>query len=268
MQQQHKSASIPKKRRFTPEVEDYVTGLLLEQYSPEQIVGAAKLQGHGCVSHERIYQYVWKDKKQGGALYLQLRTEGKRYRKRGAAKDRRGCIAGRVGIAERPAVVEERIRVGDLEIDTVIGKNHQGAIVTTRDRASGMLKMIKVQSRDSKILAKETIRALESWKPYLKTMTSDNGKEFALHRAISDKLNLNFYFAEPYHSWERGSNENLNGLIRQYFPKKTDFSTITKTQIKYGELKLNNRPRKRFGFHTPNDIFNQLIKNQEVALVA
>jgi len=173
-----------------------------------------------------------------------------------------------VGIAERPAVVEERIRVGDLEIDTVIGKNHQGAIVTTRDRASGMLKMIKVPSRDSKILTKETIRALQDWKPYLKTMTSDNGKEFALHRTISDKLNLDFYFAEPYHSWERGSNENLNGLIRQYFPKKTDFSTITKTQIKYVELKLNNRPRKRFGFQTPNDLFNQLIKNQEAALVA
>jgi len=125
-----------------------------------------------------------------------------------------------VGIAERPAVVEERIRVGDLEIDTVIGKNHQGAIVTTRDRTSGMLKMIKVPSRDSKILTKETIRALQDWKPYLKTMTSDNGKEFALHRTISDKLNLDFYFAEPYDSWERGSNENLNGLIRQYFPKK------------------------------------------------
>jgi len=159
---------------------------------------------------------------------LNLRTEGKRYRKRGAAKDRRGCIVGRVGIAARPAVVEERIRVGDLEIGyRHPDKNHQGAIITTRDRASGMLKMIKVQSRDSKILTKETIRALESWKPYLKTMTSDNGKEFALHRTISDKLNLDFYFAEPYHSWERGSNENLNGLIRQYFPKKTDFSTIT-----------------------------------------
>jgi len=212
--------SKSKKRRFIPEVEDFVIGLLNDQYSPKAIVGVAKVQAHGSVSNEYIYKSVWKDKKQGGSLYLHFRTADKQYRKRSAAKDRRKCVVARVGIAQRPLVFDERIRVGNFEIDTFIGKNHQGAIVTINDRASGILKMIKVESRNSKILAKETINTIQGWKPYLKAITSHKRKEFVLHRAISDKLNIDFFFAELYHNWERGSNENLNGLIMQFSKKQ------------------------------------------------
>jgi IS30 family transposase len=259
----------PKAILLTTEVMDYVKEYLKEDYSPEQIVGMAKKDGKACVSHERIYQHVWKDKKQGGNLYLHLRTQGKRYRDRGSSKDRRGIITGRVDIAKRPPEVEDRDRLGDLEIDTIIGRNHQGAIITINDRASGMLKMIKVKSREADLVARKTIKALKEWKPILKTITADNGKEFAFHQRIKDQLQIDFYFATPYHSWERGSNENLNGLIRQYIPKKTDFNLISHQYVKYVENKINNRPRKRFGFNTPIFQFNQLIKSQEkVAFVA
>jgi len=257
----------PKNVAFTEKIEEYVNGLLAEKYSPEQIVGVARRDGKICVSHERIYQHVWANKKQGGALYLHLRTEGKYYRKRGNKKDRRGIIPARVDISERPPIVEKRERIGDLEIDTIIGKNHQGAIVTINDRASGKVKMVKVKSKDASLVASKAMKVLEEWKPYLKTITSDNGKEFSMHQMISEKLNVDFYFAKPYHSWERGSNENLNGLIRQYIPKKTDFTTLTNKYIKYVENKLNNRPRKRFNFESPNKVFNKFINQQKVAFV-
>jgi IS30 family transposase len=257
----------PRKIIFTGSIKAYVESKLEKKYSPEQIVGEARKENLPCVSHERIYQYVWSDKKHGGVLHSHLRTEGKRYRKRGNKKDRRGIITDRVDIEQRPIIVEQRERAGDLEIDTIIGKNHKGAVVTINDRASGKLKMVKVESKDATLVAKATIQALADWKDQLKTITADNGKEFAMHKMISTGLNIDFYFAKPYHSWERGSNENLNGLIRQYIPKKSDFTNITNDQIKYIEEELNNRPRKRFNFETPNTIFNQLITNQKVAFV-
>lgn len=257
----------PKKRYLTVAVENYIVLNLEQKYSPEQIVGTAKKEGICCVSTERIYQYIWENKRQGGKLYQHLRTQGKRYRKRGAAKDKRGLITGRVDISRRPNVVEDRKRVGDLEIDTIIGKNHQGAIVTINDRASGLVKMKKIDSKNAAQLTTETITILHEWKPYLHTMTSDNGKEFATHQMISKALGIDFYFARPYHSWERGSNENLNGLIRQYIPKQTDFRTISDEYISYVENELNNRPRKRHNFETPNNIFNQLINQEKVAFM-
>lgn len=246
----------PKKAVFTEEIKTYVKLKLGQKYSPEQIAGEAKKDGSLCVSHESIYQYVWKDKHQGGDLYKNLRTEGKRYRKRGSKKDKRGIIKNRVDIDQRPKDVELRERLGDLEIDTIIGQNHKGAIVTVNDRAIGMLKMKKLDSKDAEKLAEATIEMLQDWLPHLKTMTADNGKEFAEHQAISEALGLSFFFAHPYHSWERGSNENLNGLVRQYIPKKTDFSTITDEYVQFVEDELNNRPRKRFNYESPNYMFN------------
>lgn len=257
----------PKKKHFTKEVEEYVTEWLGKFYSPEQIVGQANKESVDCVSPESIYQYIWNDKRRGGKLYKKLRTGGKRYRKRGAAKDRRGMIKGRVDISLRPPVVEDRQRLGDMEIDTIIGKGHKGAIVTINDRVTGLLMMKKLDSKDAGSLARATIQLLEQWKPYLHTITSDNGKEFAEHQTISKELDVDFYFARPYHSWERGSNENLNGLIRQYIPKKTDFSTLDPAYIKYVENQLNNRPRKRHNFESPNTIFNQLINQTKVAFI-
>lgn len=246
----------PKKVVFTDEVKTYVSAKLEQQYSPEQVAGEAKKKGVLCVSHERIYQYVWEDKRQGGELHKNLRTQGKRYRKRGFKKDKRGIIKDRIDIDQRPKEVELRERLGDLEIDTIIGQNHKGAILTINDRSVGMVKIKKLEGKNAEKLTEAAIEVLQDWMPHLKTITADNGKEFADHKAISKALGVSFFFAHPYHSWERGSNENLNGLIRQYIPKKTDFSTITDEYIQFVEDELNTRPRKRFNYESPNHMFN------------
>ena len=194
--------------------------LLKEDYSPEQVVGTLKKVGKDTVSIETLYQYIWKNKKQGGTLHKHLRNQGRRYRKRGNSKDNRGVIQNRVDIDKRPKVVEERSRFGDLEVDLIIGKNHKQAILTINDRASGMLKMTKVKSKKAEEVSRAIVEQLQDWKPYLHTMTADNGKEFAEHLFVAEELNIDHYFAKPYHSWQRGSNENLNRLVRQYLPKK------------------------------------------------
>lgn len=244
--------------RFTPLIVQYVDDRLKEDLSPEQIAGEARLKGVDCVSYETIYEYVWENKKQGGTLHTHLRNKGRKYRKRGAAKDTRGILRNRRDISHRPDIVDEKKRIGDFEIDTIVGKNHKGAMVTTNDRVSGLVKIRKVSSREATNVLKATVEALYEYKDILHTITADNGKEFAAHQTISQVLDVDFYFARPYHSWERGANENTNGLIRQYFPKKTDFKTITVKQVQEVEDKLNNRPRKRLGYKTPLDIFNQL----------
>ena len=248
-----------KKRYFTEAIQERVDKGLEKKLSPEQIVGLAKMKGENCVSHERIYQYIWADKKQGGGLYEHLRTRGKKYRKRGSLKDKRGKIQGRIDIEERPKIVEKRERFGDFEIDTIIGKDHKGAIVTINDRATGLLKMRLLGSKNAEILADKTIEILKPYQNVLHTITSDNGKEFSAHQKISLGLECDFYFAKPYHSWQRGSNENLNGLIRQYIPKKTDFRMLSEKFIQWVEDELNNRPRKRLGFYSPNQIVNQKV---------
>ncbi len=257
-----------KHKRFTPEIEHQVKELLVEDYSPEQVVGYYRNKGVFCVSHERIYQYIWEDKKRKGDLYTHLRRQGRKYRKRGNSKDNRGIIKGRIDIENRPDIVEKRIRFGDLEVDLIIGANHKSVIVTINDRASGVLKMKKVKSKNAKLVAQAIKDLLEEWMPYLFTITSDNGKEFAAHKDIAEYLNIDFYFAKPYHSWERGSNENLNGLIRQYIKKKTDFRTLSDEYVKSIETKLNNRPRKRFNFKTPIFVMEKLLFNQSVAFIS
>lgn len=254
--------------RFTDSVKNDIEALIEEDYSPEQIVGTLKKRGVPTVSHESIYQHIWKDKKQNGLLHTHLRRKGRHYRKRGSNKDSRGIIRGRVSIDQRPPIVEKRERFGDLEVDLIIGKNHKEAIVTINDRASGVLKMKKVASKESDIVANAINDLLADWMPYIHTITSDNGKEFAAHETVASKLNLDYYFAHPYHSWERGSNENLNGLIRQYIPKKSDFSKLSDEFIKTIEDKLNNRPRKRYNFETPIFVMEKLLFNQNVAFVS
>lgn len=243
----------PKQIRLTDTIKSYIDQKLAEKFSPEQIVGRAELEGLDMVSHERIYQYVWEDKKKGGGLHEHLRSKGKRYRKRGALKDKRGIIPNRKHISERPVIVAEKSRIGDLEIDTVIGKNHKGALVTINDRKTNMVKIRKVAGKNAEDVKLATIGALADW-PFIKTITSDNGKEFAQHQTIAKALNVDFFFATPYHSWERGANENTNGLIRQYIPKQTDFDHITDEYVQFIEKELNNRPRKKHGFLTPNEV--------------
>lgn len=248
-----------KRNDLTLEIKERIKEYLYQELSPEQIVGVCSKNGLPCVSTESIYQHIWKDKKEKGNLHLSLRTSGKRYRKRGNRKDSRGILNNRKLIEDRPSIVDLKQRFGDLEIDTIIGKNHKGAIVTINDRATGILRMKKIKAKESELVKQATIELLENWKPYLFTITSDNGKEFAMHQEISMALGIDFYFANPYSPWERGANENLNGLIRQYIPKSTSLEEITIERIIEIQEKLNNRPRKRFNFETPNYMFNRKV---------
>lgn len=255
----------PKAVRFDAEVRERVEAMLAEDFSPEQIVGRCRLEGLGCVSHERIYQHVWADKRRGGDLYTHLRRKGRKYRKRGAGKDGRGIIRDRVPIDSRPAVVDEKKRFGDLELDTVIGRNHKGAILTVNDRATGLCWLALLDGKESEPLKNALINMLSPLKGVIKTATADNGKEFAAHREIAAALGIDVFFAHPYHSWERGANENMNGLIRQYIPKKSSFENLNDEDIQLIQNKLNNRPRKRLNFLTPIEYFcrnfEQLTEN-------
>lgn len=261
-----RKAAKHKHKRFDEQMEQRVEALLKQDYSPEQVKGYCDKIGVDCVSHERIYQHIWADKKAGGDLYCHLRRRGKKYRKRGSSKDTRGLIVNRIDIDQRPAIVEEKSRFGDFEADTIIGKNHQGAIVTLNDRASGFFKMKKVEKRTAELVKNAIIEMLEPFKELILTMTADNGKEFAMHEQIAQALGLDFYFAKPYHSWQRGANENLNGLVRQYIPKKADFSEYDDEYIDAVNLKINQRPRKRLDFENPIFVMQKLT-NQKVAFV-
>lgn len=210
------------------------------------------------ISHELIYQHIWRDKQKGGSLYKHLRNRGKKYNKRANKSAGRGLIPNRVGIEERPAIVDKKIRVGDFELDTIVGAHHKGAIMSAVDRRTkktylGLLDRVTAYETASSI-----INQLSSIGEHVHTLTSDNGKEFAQHEKIARKLKASFYFANPYHAWERGLNENTNRLVRQYFPKGTDFTKITHEQVKYVEYLLNNRPRKSLNFNTPDEVFYQL----------
>lgn len=158
-------------------------------------------------------------------------TKGKRYAKRGQAKEHREQIPGRVGIEHSPEAVERKERFGDLEIDLVVGKGHKQALLTINDRSTDMLFMDKVESKEVERIEEKTVELLRDWIPLIHTMTSNNGKEFARHQNIAEKLTIDFYFALPYHNWQRGANGNLNGLVRQYFPKDMDFRTIEKQRF-------------------------------------
>jgi len=257
----------PKYKKTTPELKQQIVTLLEQDYSPEQVNGFMKKNNQQTLSYESIYQMIWKDKKAKGTLHEHLRRKGRRYRKRGSSKDSRGKIVGRVGIEKRPKEAEERKVFGHFELDTIIGKDHKGAIITLNERASGMLWMRKVEAKDAEIVIKKLAEMLEEIRPYLRSITGDNGKEFAAHQFITDEY-CDFFFANPYSPWERGSNENLNGLIRQYLPKKSDFNNYTEEQIKEIETKINNRPRKRFGYETPIFVMENLLFNPKVAFVA
>ena len=247
--------------KLTDAVKEVIVSGLSKQWSPEQIAHKAAKDGVTCVSHERIYQFVWQDKQEGGSLYQNLRSQGKKYRKRGAEKDKRGCIKDRVSIHDRPAVVAEKSRIGDWEGDTIIGKDHQGAILTTNERFSGYVLLAKLQGKNATELATTMTEILLPHKDRCLTMTFDNGKEFARHADITQHLGVPVYFADPYASWQRGANENTNGLVRQYIPKKTDFDTITPQRLQEIQDLLNNRPRKRLDWKTPNEVFNPISQN-------
>lgn len=260
---QHKYKSRMRYRnhhvKFTSELRTQVDILLKKDYSPEQITGFLRSRGFETVSHEIIYQYVWEDKRHGDKmLYTHLRRRGRHNRKRGALTDRRGLIRNRVDIDERPRIVDEKVRFGDLEIDTIIGKNHKGALLTINDRVTGLVWIRLLRGKEAAPLTEAAVNALRPFMDQIHTITADNGKEFSLHEEIARNLKVFVYFAKPYHSWERGANENSNGLIRQYFPKGMDFGHITREQVMRVQNILNSRPRKRFGYMTPKEKYKSL----------
>ena len=224
-------------------------------WSPEQISGHLRQEAGFQISHERIYQHVWSDKLAGGELYRHLRHSHKKRRKQYGSQDKRGQIRNRVSIDERPEVVLEKSRIGDWEIDTMIGKNHQGALITIVERVSKFTLIKKVDSKQADVVTQATIALLEPYVDKTLTITADNGKEFAKHETIAQALNTNVYFAHPYRSWERGLNENTNGLIRQYFTKGSSFENITNFEIEKVMNRLNHRPRKSLNFRTPHAVF-------------
>ena len=216
---------------FTETIKQKAEELLKNDYSPEQVKGECNDNGIKIVSHERLYQHVWEDKKNGGVLHVHLRRRGKKYNKRGSSKKSGGQIKDRVSIHKRPSEVNKKERFGDLEIDTRIGKGHTGAIVTINERRTSWMSAKLIPVRSAKWTEEITIDALRPLKDYIHTITADNGKEFSNHKTIADSLGIDFYFADAYSSWQRGANENLNGLLRQYIPKKTDFTELTQDQI-------------------------------------
>jgi IS30 family transposase len=242
-----------------------VEKLIRMDWSPEQISLWLKSFTSIRVSHEWIYQHILKNKAAGGDLHTHLRCR-KIRRKRYGTYSRRGQIVDRTSIDERPEIVDSRSRIGDWELDTIIGKGHQQAIVSLTERKSRYTLIQKVERKTAQCVTNAIISLLKPFSEYVITMTSDNGKEFADHKTIASKLDADFYFAHPYASWERGLNENTNGLIRQYFPKKHDFTTITQKEINQVMHKLNNRPRKCLGMKTPNQVF--LGINPTVALAS
>lgn len=250
--------------KMTPETIGYIECKLAQEHSPEQIAERMKLDPgwHGpAVSHERIYQHIWQDKAHGGILYTHLRIGGtKQRRKRRNSRDMRGMIKNRVGIKERPNIVERKIRIGDWEGDTVVGKNHQGALVTLVDRKSKLTRIGKVDRYTAEAVEITIIGLMKLLPRRNYTLTVDNGKEFANHESVAQTLQIKVYFAEPYSAWQRGLNENTNGLIRQYVPKGSDVRSLTDCQVQHIMDRLNNRPRKSLGFLTPNEVFYERKK--------
>lgn len=244
--------------KMTPEMILTIEEKLRMDWSPEQISGWLKKHGRAHVSYETIYKHVWADKKKGGTLYKHLRHSGKKYNKRSKGTAGRGCIPGRIDITERPKIVEEKTRLGDWELDTIIGAEHQGAIVSAVDRVAKLVKLAKVSHKTKEEVSGALLEMLQPIQEFVLTATADNGKEFAGHQEISAGLQASFFFATPYHSWERGLNEHTNGLVRQYFPKGTNFNNVSEEDVERVEAILNNRPRKSLGFETPLEAFHRL----------
>ncbi len=254
LQAQRKAESRQQKAkaRIQRDVWVLVEQKLCLDWSPEQISGRLKKSGY-AISHEWIYQYIYADKKSGGDLYKHLRCQKKR-RKRINGRDRRGIIPNRASIDLRPGIVDERSRLGDWEGDTIIGARHKGAVLTLVERKSGYTLLGALPKKEASQVEAQAVRLLKTV-PYLKTLTVDNGKEFANHSQIAEQTGVEVYFAHSYASWERGTNENTNGLTRQYLPKKRRLDDVDELKLLFISHRLNHRPRKRLDFLTPHEVF-------------
>jgi IS30 family transposase len=244
--------------RFTPQQWQHVHRRLRRQWSPEQIAGRLRRDGTWTISHETIYAHVWFDKAHGGQLFRDLRSATKQRRKRHGTYDSRGRLAGKRMITERPAVVEHRQEPGHWEVDTVVGIGAPDCVATLVERTTGYAMLGKLHNRTSWGMARRLCRLIRRAPQSFKTLTADNGTEFHDYAVVEAATTALFYFATPYHSWERGSNENLNGLLRQYLPKRTSLATLTQRHCDALAHRLNTRPRKRLGYRTPEECFNEV----------
>ena len=244
-----------KPRKISDQAWSLVVTLLKLDYSPEQISGFFKRTGVYSISHEWIYQYVLADKEAGGTLWRHLRWSHKKRRKRYGKQDRRGSIPGRVSIDERPAIVDQKIRIGDWEIDTATGKGRKGIIIVAVERKSKLTLIDRAPRKKADLVAQAVIRMLKPYMDRVRTITVDNGKEFSFHQKVANALKTKVYFAHPYSAWERGLNENTIGLIRQYFPKNISLESVDMNRIKFVQSRLNIRPRKTMDYLSPNEVF-------------
>lgn len=244
-----------KKQNLQDFQKEYIVEKLKLYWSPEQISGRMRVDKIESISHESIYQYILKDKRNDGTLYQYLRHKNKRYKKRYGSNERRGNILNKVSIEDRPNIVNKKNRIGDLEIDLIIGKNHKQALVTVVDIHSKFTIAKKVPNKKANIVSAALIEMILPIKNWVHTITSDNGKEFAYHERVSNSLQCDYYFCHPYASYERGLNENTNGLIRQFFPKGSEFTNISNEDVAKVQNNLNYRPRKSLGYKTPYEVF-------------
>ncbi len=263
---QERHETKPKATKLTDEIKQLIDDYLHQDWSPEQIVGRMEKDDVIKLHHETIYQYILSDKQSGGELYKHLRHQKKTYRKRYGAAHNRNGIPNRTDIDERPDIANTRARIGDWEADTMIGKNHKGVFVTLDERKSKLRLAMPVSSKKARDVTDAMISLFSPLERFVKTITFDNGKEFAFHEEVARELDCNTYFAKPYHSWERGQNENANGLLRQYFPKSMELIDVTKKQIFDAVHKLNSRPRKCLGYRTPYEAFEELTGIKENTL--
>jgi IS30 family transposase len=241
--------------RFTPQQWDHVHRALRRQWSPEQIAGRLRREGTWTISHETIYAHIWYDKARGGRLFQDLRCATKQRRKRHGTYDSRGRLAGKRMIADRPAIVETRRELGHWEVDTVVGVGAPDCVATLVERKTGFTMLGKLRNRTSQGMTRRLRRLIRRAPHAFKTLTADNGTEFHDYPALEATTSVRMYFATPYHAWERGSNENLNGLLRQYLPKRTNLASVTQGQCDVIAHLLNTRPRKRLGYRTPAECF-------------
>jgi IS30 family transposase len=244
-------------QQFTLHDFNQVNVLLLQRWSPEQIAGRLALDKTLCISHETIYRHVWRDKKAGGHLYTHLRCAQKKRRKGYGHYDSRGRLAGKRHISERPPSAEDREELGHWEADTVMGKGSKDCILSLVERKTGLVVIGKLPSRTTESITARAIQVIRSNPGPFSTITADNGTEFHNYTAIEKRTRVTFYFATPYHSWERGTNENTNGLIRQYLPKGTSMASLTQHKCNSIAHQLNTRPRKRHAYKTPLEVFNE-----------
>lgn len=244
-------------RRFRPEDFRLVESLLPHLWSPEQIAGHLKRRRLLSISHETIYQHIWKDKERGGWLHAYLRGATKRRRKRYGHYDSRGRLAGKRNIGERPAAINDRSEVGHWEIDTVMGTGSKDCIVTLVGCRTGYTLIGKLPDRTMESVTTRATWLIRKHAARVHTITADNGTEFHDYKNIEQQTGVCFYFANPHHSWERGTNENTNGLIRQYLPKGTSMHAITQLDCSLIADALNARPRKRLNYQTPQECFDE-----------